>query len=73
MDSTANLQVRLGARREGAARQPGVGRPVDITTESTESTESRFGGLRRAKRKEAVSVEWSKGRGRGRLPRRAAG
>ena len=31
-------------------------RPIDITTESTESTESRFGGLRRAKRKEAVSV-----------------
>jgi len=48
------LHVRFGARREGAARQPGVGRPVDITTESTES---RFGGLRRAKRKEAVSVE----------------
>ena len=31
-----------------------AGRPVDITTESTES---RFGGLGRAKRKEAVSVE----------------
>ena len=33
------------------------GRPVDITTEPTESTESRFGGLQCAKRKEAVSVE----------------
>ena len=43
---------RFGGKRRKAARPEG--RPVDITTESTES---RFCGLRRAKRKEAVSVE----------------
>ena len=46
---------RSKGRGRGAA-SPG-GRRVDITTESTESTESRFGGLGRAKRKEAISVE----------------
>ena len=44
-------------RASAATRRGPEGRPVDITTESTESTESRFCGLRRAKRKEAVSVE----------------
>ena len=38
------------ARRRAGAASP-AGRRVDITTESTESTESRFGGLVRAKRK----------------------
>ena len=65
---------RFGGKRRNAA-QP-EGRPVDITTESTES---RFCGLRHAKRKEAVSVE-SVGRrvcrkavGGGGFPRMAAG
>ena len=41
-------------RRPGKWAASPEGRPIDITTESTES---RFGGLWRAKRKEAVSVE----------------
>ena len=44
-------------RRPGKGAVSPAGRPVDITTESTESTELRFGGLKRAKRKEVVSVE----------------
>ena len=70
---------RRFCRKAGKGGASPAGRRVDITTESTESTELRFGGRRHAKRKEAVSVESvarssrSKGRGRGRLPRRAAG
>ena len=73
-DSEGREEVAAG---KGAASP--VRWPVDITTESTESTESRLGGLGRAKRKEVVSVESvarssrSEGRGRGRLPRKAAG
>lgn len=52
----------VGSSKAGEGGSFPAGRPVDITTESTESTESRFGGLSCAKRKEAVSVESVGGR-----------